>query len=105
MYIICNSIPTGTELQFSITLASVERSRPGLIISGDRSKGQDKNLFRTKTTLVPRIYPAGFKILYTCDTLYIKLYELFLNNSCLKTCFSHIIAPEAGVGRNTCRGC
>ena len=37
-----------------------ERSRPGLIISGDRSKGPDKNLFRTKTNLVPRIYPAGF---------------------------------------------
>ena len=53
MYIICNSIPTGTELQFSITLASVERSRPGLIISGDRSKGQDKIRIRTKTNLVP----------------------------------------------------
>ena len=38
----------------------MERSRPGLIISGDRSKGQNKTYFQNKENLVPRIYPAGF---------------------------------------------
>ena len=65
------SLPRGTdgteftELQFSVLPASVEKKRPGLIISGDKSKGQDKNFIRTKTYLVPRIYPAGFYMCFT----------------------------------------
>ena len=48
-----NSVPTGTRLKYSVPLAS------GVIISGHRSKGQDKNLIRPKTNLLPTIYPAG----------------------------------------------
>ena len=36
------SPPRGTELQCSVPLASVERSRPGLIIFGDRSRDRTK---------------------------------------------------------------
>ena len=39
-----------------------------LIISGDRSNGQDKNLIKetsTKTNLVPRIYPAGLYSMFS----------------------------------------
>ena len=39
-----NSVPTGTELQFSVPLASLERSRPGVIICGDKMRYRIKML-------------------------------------------------------------
>ena len=55
----------------------MERSRPGLIIFGDRSKGQDKNLIRTKTNLVPTIYPAGLYIKLVINYFYIFVVIIF----------------------------
>ena len=39
-----NSVPAGTELKFSVPLASVERSRPGVIICGDKMRYRIKML-------------------------------------------------------------
>ena len=63
-----NSVPTGTELKYSVPLASGVNCKCSLKIKtgynhfGDRSKGQGKNLIRTKTNMVLRIYPAGLYI-------------------------------------------
>ena len=41
------SLPsTGTELQFSVPLASVERSRPGVIICRDKMRYRIKNFLK-----------------------------------------------------------